>query len=107
MGFFSSKNTNVRHLFCVIDVFVKYVWAKPLKDKKVKTVLIAFNAIVNESNCKPNKLSVDQGREFQNKLMKEWLDNINILMYSTHNEGKSAIIERFVRTLKAKIYIKK
>ena len=39
--------------------------------------------------------------------MKEWLDNINILMYSTHNEGKSAIIERFVRTLKAKIYIKK
>ena len=54
---------------CVIDVFIKYAWVKPLKDKKDKTVLNAFRKIVNESNCKLNKVCVDQGRQFYNKLM--------------------------------------
>ena len=66
----------------------------------------AFIEIVNESNHKPNKLCVDQGRIFYNKLMPEWLDNNDILKYSTHNEGKSEITERFIKTLKAKIYKK-
>ena len=56
-----------------------------------KTVLNAFIEIVNESNCKPNKLRGDQGRQFYNKLMQEWLGNNDILMYSTHNEDKSVI----------------
>ena len=62
MGSLSSKSRNVRCLLCVIDVFTKYAWVKPLKDKKCKTVLNTFITIVNESNCKPNKLWVDQGR---------------------------------------------
>ena len=66
----SSKNKNVKYLLCVIDIFTKFAWVKPLKDKKGKTVLNAFIKIVNESNRKPNKLSVDQGREFYNKLCK-------------------------------------
>ena len=60
--------------------------------------------IVNASNHKPNKLWVHQGREFYNKLMQEWLNNNDILMYPTHNEGKSVIAERFIKTIKAKIY---
>ena len=72
----------------MIDVFTKYAWVKPLKDKNGKTVLNAFIKIVNKSNRKPNKLCVDQGREFDNKVMQEWLDNNDILMYSTHNEDK-------------------
>ena len=59
--------------------------------------------IVNECNRKQNRLCVDQGREFYNKLMQEWLDKNDILMYSKHNEGKSLIAERFIETLKAKI----
>ena len=102
----SSKNKNVKYLLCVIDIFTKYPWVKPLKDKKSKTVLNAFIEIVNESNHKPNKLWVDQGRGFYNKLMQEWLENNDILMYSTHNEGTSVIAERFIKTLKAKIYKK-
>ena len=50
--------------------------------QKGKTVLNAFIEIVNES-CKPNTFLIDQGREFYNKLMQEWLDNGNILMYFT------------------------
>ena len=101
MGSLSSKNKNVKCL-CVIDVFTKYAWVKPLKEKKGKTVLNAFIKKVNESNCKSNKSWVDQRRVV--KLMQEWLDNNDILMYSTHNEGKPVIAERFIKTLKAKIY---
>ena len=71
--------------------FTKHSWFKRLNYKKGKTVLDAYIEIVNESNRKPNILWVDQGREFYNKLMQEWLDN---------NECK------FMKTLKAKIYKK-
>ena len=74
-----------------------------MKDKKSKTVLNASIKIVNESN---RTLWVDQGREFYNKLTQEWLDKNDILMYSTHNEGKSVIAERLLKTIKGKIYIK-
>ena len=106
MGSLSSKNKNFKYLLCVIDVFTKYAWVKPLKDKKSKTVLNAFIEIVKESNSKPNKLWVDQGRLFYNKLMQKWLDNNNILMYSTYTKSKPVIAERFIETLKAKIYKK-
>ena len=75
-----------------------------MKDKKGKTVLNAFIEIVNRNNRKPNKLWLDQVREFYNELMQEWMDNNDILMYSTLNEGNSVIAERFIKALKAKIY---
>ena len=67
----SSKNKNVKYLLCVINVFTKYAWVKPLKDKKGKTALNTFIEIVNEYNHKPNKSWVDQKRESINKLMQE------------------------------------
>ena len=106
MGLLSSENKNVKYLLWVTDILTKYAWVKPLKDKKSKTVLNAFIEIVNESNQKPNKLWVNQGREFYNKLMQEWLGNNNILMYCTHNEGKSVITKRFTKALKVKTYKK-
>ena len=102
----SSKDKNVKYLLPVIDVFTKYTWVKLFKDTKVTRLLNAFIKIVNESNRKQNKLGVDQGREFYNKLMLEWLNNNDILMYYTYNEGKSVISESFIKTLKAKIYKK-
>ena len=77
-----------------------------MKNKKDKTLLNAFIEIVNKYNCKPNKLWVDQGRELYNKLIQEWLDNNDVLMSSTHNEGKSLIAERFIKILNNKIYKK-
>ena len=72
MESFSSKNKNVKYYLCVIDVFTKYAWVKPLKDKKSKIALNAFMEIANESNSKPNKSGVEQEREFYTKLMQEW-----------------------------------
>ena len=57
----SFKNKNVKYLLCVIDVFTKYAWVKPLKDKRGKTVLNAFIEIVDEYNYKPNKSWVEKG----------------------------------------------
>ena len=68
-----SKNKNVKYLLCTIDVFTKYAWVKHLKDKKGKTALNTFIEIVNivnTSNRKPNKIQVDQGREFSISLLK-------------------------------------
>ena len=72
---------------------------KSLKDKKGKKVLNTFIEIANESNREPNNLWVDHGRELYNKLMQEWLDTNNILMYSTHNEEKSVTVEWFIKAL--------
>ena len=59
----SSKNKNIKYLLlCGIDVFTKSTWVKPLKEKNNKIVLSTFIEVVNESNHKPNKLWVDQGR---------------------------------------------
>ena len=105
MGPLPPTNKNVKHLLCVIDVFTKYAWVKALKEKKAKPVLNAFIDVVNESNCKPNKLWVDRERELFNKLIQEWLKN-DIFMYLTHNGGKSVIAERFIKTSNSNIYNK-
>ena len=64
----------------------------------------AFQKISDESNRKPNKVWVDNGNEFYNRSMKSWIEKNDIERYSTNNEGKSVIAERFIRTLKNKIY---
>ena len=68
------------------------------------TITNAFQKILDESNHKPNKIWVDKGREFYNRSVKPWLEKNAIEMYWTHNEGKSVIAERFIRTLENEIY---
>ena len=60
--------------------------------------------ILNSSKRKPKKLWVDWNSEFYNSSFKKWLEDNDIRMYSTYNEGKSVVAERFIRTLKNKIY---
>ena len=93
-----------RLLLCVIDIFSKYAWVVPLKDKKGVSIVDAFQKILDDSNRKPNKIWVDKGSEFYNNSFKKWLKDNDIEMYSTNNEGKSVIAERFIKTLKNKIY---
>ena len=70
-----------------MNVFTKHAWIKASKDEKWKTILNGFTEIVNESNRKPNKLQVDQGKVLYAISMQKWLDSNSILMYSTHNGG--------------------
>ena len=93
-----------KYLLCVIDLFSKYAWVVPLKDKKGASIVNAFQSILNNSKRKPNKIWVDYGSEFYNNVFKIFLKDNDISVYSTHNEGKSVIFERFIKTLKNKIY---
>ena len=74
-------------------MFSKYVWVVPIKDKKGTSIVNAFKKII--SKRKPNKTWGDQGSESWNKY---FLKTSNIEIYSTYNEGKSVVAERFVRT---------
>ena len=104
MQLLSKYNKGIRFLLCVIDIFSKYAWVVALKDKKGITIVKAFQSILKQLNKKPNKIWVDKGSEFYNAYCKKWWRDNDIAMYSTHNEGKSAVAERFIRTLKSKIY---
>ena len=100
----SKKNEGIKYLLCAIDLFSKYAFVVPLKDKKGISIVNAFNKIIKQSNKNPNKILVDQGGEFYNHNFKKWLSSNDIIMYSTYNEGKSVVAQRFIRTLKNKLY---
>ena len=104
MQLLTKFNKRFRFLLRVIDIFSKYAWVIPLKDKKGISIVNGFQKIINNSNRKPNKAWVDKGSEFYNNSFKKWLKDNDIVMYLTNNEGKSVIAERFIRTLKNKIY---
>ena len=99
----SKYNKGVKHLLCAIDLFSKYPWVIPIKEKKGTSIVNAFKKIISEGR-KPNKIWVDQGSEFYNQSFKDFLKINNIEMYSTFNEGKSVVAERFIRTLKNEIF---
>ena len=104
MQLIRKYNKGIGYILCAIDIFSKYAWVAPLKDKKGTTIVNAFQKNLKDPNRKPNKTWVDKGSEFYNSSFKKWLQDNDITMYLTHNEGKSVVAERFIRTLKNKIY---
>ena len=93
----------IKYLLCAIDFYSEYAWVVSLKDKRGISIVNAFQKIISKGR-KPNKIWVDQGSEFYNNSFKDFLKINNIEMYSTYNEGKSVVAERFIRTLKNKIF---
>ena len=100
----SRKYKGIKYLLCAIDLYSKCAFVIPLENKKGISVTNGFNKIIKQSNRKPNEIWVDQGGEFYNNVFKKWLSDNDIIMYSTYNEGKSVVAERFIRTLKNKLY---
>lgn len=96
MSSLSKFNKGNKFLLAVIDIFSKYGWLIPLKDKKGESVAAAFKTIFKER--KPEKIWVDKGKEFYNSHVKGLID-----LYSTENEEKSSIVERWIRTMKSKM----
>ena len=100
---FSKWNKGYKYLLMVIDVVSKYGWIVPLKNKKDDTVTEAFKTIFKEER-KPEYLWTDKGKEFSHKHLKELLEKHQITLYSTENEEKSSVIERWNRTIKNKMW---
>ena len=97
-------NKAFRFLLCVVDIYSKCARVIPFKDKKEITITNAFQKIFDVSKRKLNKIWVGKCSEFCNRSMKSWIQNNDIEIYSTLSKGKSVVAERFIRTLKSKIY---
>ena len=100
------KKDNDGHVFLLtcIDVLSKYAWVVPLKDKSGSSLVKAFQQIFSEGR-KPLKLQTDKGTEFKNRLVQKLLRDLNIDFFTTENDDiKAAVVERFNRTLKEKLW---
>ncbi|GFS57234.1 putative uncharacterized transposon-derived protein F54H12.3 [Trichonephila clavipes] len=96
-------NKGYKYLLTCIDLFSKFAWAVPLKDKFGKSVKSGLEIIFKER--KPKVLQTDAGKEFLNKIVQNYLKNLNVnFFFFTNNETKASIVERFNRTLKTKMW---
>ena len=99
----ANYNDGNRFLLTCIDVFSKFAWVVAIKNKKATTVRDAFSRIIGDR--KPNYLQTDKGSEFINETFQKFLRECDIKFYTSQNDDiKCAIIERFHRTLKARMY---
>lgn len=101
----SRQNGGYNFLLVVIDVFSKFLWVKPLKNKTAMITLDAIDQIIIDSQRKPKNFMTDKGTEFVNEPTQRYFDNVNVNYYTANNpETKAAVAERVIRTLKGKIY---
>ena len=105
MQHLAKQNDNKKYLLCVIDVFSKFSWVVPIPNKTGKTLIVAFQSILQKSKRTPISLQTDKGTEFKNKEFQQWLKRNRIHFFTTENpETKASIVERFQRTLKTRMW---
>ena len=98
----SKWNRGYKYLLMVLDLFSKYGWIVPLRTKTGLEVAKAFESLLVKN--KPKMLWVDKGKEYYNKNVLDLLAKDKIKVYSTENEEKSSVCERWNRTIKDKMY---
>ena len=99
----SKQNNGYTFILTVIDIFSRYAWARPLKNKSGKEVAAAFKDIFREGRI-PKRIQTDQGKEFENRHVKSLFREHNIELFSVKSAYKAAIVERFNRTLKSRLW---
>ena len=100
MQYYARTNKGYKYILMIIDVFSKYGWAIPVKNKTGSEMVKAFAQLWDSGQKPPKHLWTDKGKEFDNKLMGELLKKNNVNMYWTENEEKSCVVERWNRTIK-------
>ena len=102
----ADENDGVNFLLTCIDVFSKFAWVIPIKDKSAKEMIAALKKLFESSaGRKPATLQTDKGTEFLNKQVQNLLTKTyGIEHFSTFGEKKAAVVERFNRTLKERIW---
>ena len=100
----AKYNDNFKYLLCCIDVFSKYAWVVPMKTKQPSDIVNAFKIIFQSTDRKPDKICSDAGGEFINKQFQSFLKSNNVSFFTTYSEKKAAVVERFQRTLKQRLW---
>jgi hypothetical protein len=99
-----GENRNNGYILTCIDVFSKFAWVIPVKRKTAEEIHQAFESILTASNRVPSKLQTDKGKEFLNRSVQNLFKHFGIHHFTTENETKAAVVERFNRTLKSKMW---
>ena len=103
MSALSKYNGGYRYLLTCIDILSKFAWAVPIKNKTGQSLIGAFEHILR-SGRSPRLLQTDKGSEFTNRSFQTYLKTKGIHFFTTHNETKASVVERFNRTLKTKMW---
>lgn len=104
MSKYSKQNDGVAFILIVIDIFSKFLWMRPLEDKKGQSVTAAFESILQEGR-RPTRLRTDKGQEFRSRAFNAYLDDQNIEhLYAQNTEIKANYAERVIKTIKTKLY---
>lgn len=97
-------NEGYAYILTCIDILSRYGWARPLKSKSASEVAAAIEDIFKTSNRKPKRIQTDQGKEFYNSAVTALLKNHDIELFSVMSPKKCALVERWNRTLKSKMW---
>lgn len=101
---YAKINKGYKYILVVINVFSKFVWCEPVKNKSGNEVVRAMDKILSQMNARPKNLQTDMGKEFYNKKFKELTDKWKINHYSSYTHLKASVVERVNRTLKNKMW---
>ena len=104
LGNLKKYNDNITFILVVIDLLSRYCWLRPLKTKKAEEVQQAIKDIFNQDGRKPLRLRSDSGREFNNKILKDYLQTKDVHYFTTFSEKKANYAERLIRTIKGKLF---
>lgn len=99
----SDENDGYKYLLVVIDIFSRYAWIEPLKDKTSKNIVTAFNKILKQGR-KPRRLRSDAATDFTSRDFQNNLKKKKITHFTTHSEKQANYVERFIKTIKTKIW---
>ena len=100
---YADNNDGYKYLLVVIDIFSRFAWVQPLKDKTAVEIVKAFDKIISEGRL-PKRLRTDAAKDFTSEKFQKYVKSKNIVHFTTHNEKQANYVERFIKTLKSKIY---
>lgn len=101
----AKENNGMRYILTVIDVFSKYAWAIPIKDKQAKTMVEAFRELFQRARGRvPKRLQTDKGTEFLCAPVQRLLRDKGVHHFVSQSDKKAAVVERFNRTLKTRLW---
>ena len=96
----AENNKGYRYVLVIIDIFSKFGWTVPLKNKNARTIKDSFENILISSESKPNLFESDRDREFCNNIFQDFLNKNNIKLYSRNSSYGAVFAERLNRTIR-------
>ena len=101
--YYADENDGYKYLLVVIDIFSRYGWVEPLKDKTANEIVKAFDKVLQEGRI-PKRLRSDSAKDFTSEKFQKYVKSKKITHFVTHTEKRANYVERFIKTLKSKIF---